>query len=132
MALTDIVKARKCGQIRFHAVYQYPVDLNCILEKCQLKPEADRLLDVKRDEAVRVLTCWLHREPAYDTVVMSLESARELSEKFVPDFADETSRFFTNGRWDVSQPLQSWNRLTDSVFDGGLLIESGTGNDTRH
>jgi hypothetical protein len=132
MAVTEIVKARKCGQIRFHAVYQYPGDLNRILEMCHLKREADKLLEIGREDAIGVLTCWLHREPAYSTVLMSVESARGLAERFVREFADETSRFFTNGPWHDTERPQNWQPLTESVFDGGLLIESGKANDTRH
>ena len=132
MPVTDIAKARKCGQIRFYAVYQYPGDLNRILEMCHLKQEADSLLEVAREDAVRVLACWLHRDAACSTELMSADSARELAERFVREFADETSRFFTNGRWHDSQRPQSWQPLTESVFDGGVLIESGRANDTRH
>src|SRR3954452_120781 len=132
MALTEIAKARKCGQIRFHAVYQYPVDLNRILAMCYLKPEAERLLQISRDEAVRVLVCWLHRDAAYKSELMSADLALSLAESFVREFTDETSRFFTNGRWHDSERPQNWQPLTESVFDGGVLIESGRGNDTRH
>ena len=132
MAVTEISKARKCGQIRFHAVYQYPGDLNRILEMFNLKPKAESLLDITRKEAVEVLTCWLHRDAAYKTELMSADSARTLAERFVTEFADGTSRFFTNGRWYDSQRTQDWQPMTDSTFDGGVLIESGTANDTRH
>ena len=132
MAITEIAKARKCGQVRFHAIYQYPGDLNRILKMCYLKPEAEKLLQIERNEAVGALTCWLHRDAAYRTELMSADSARELAEKFMREFADETSRFFTNGSWfDVKRP-QNWQPLTESVFDGGVIIESGKANDTRH
>ena len=132
MAITEIAKARKCGQIRFHVVYQYPGDLNRILEMCHLKQEADSLLKIARDDAVGVLTCWLQRDAAYGTELMSADLARELAERFVKEFADKTSRFFTNGHWHDSQRPQSWHPFTESVFDGGVLIESGRANDTRH
>jgi hypothetical protein len=132
MAVTEIAKARKCGQIRFHAVYQYPGDLNRILEMCHLKPEADSLLEISRADAVGVLTFWLHRDAAYSTELMSAKSARDLAERFVTEFADETSRFFTNGPWHDSNRPKSWQPLTGAVFDGGILVESGRANDTRH
>lgn len=132
MPVTEISKARKCGHVRFHRIYEYPVDLNRILTMCYLKPEAERLLEIGRDEAVRVLVCWLHRDAAYQTELMPVEQAQRFAERFVREYSDETSRFFTNGRWDDSTRPQSWQPLTESIFDGGLLIESGRGNDTQH
>jgi len=132
MPVTEIAKARKCGQIRFHAVYQYPGDLNRILEMCNLKPEAESLLRIERDDAVRALASWLHRDAAYQTELMSADSALGLAEKFVREFSDESSRFFTNGHWYNSKQPQSWQPLTESTFDGGIIIESGRANDTRH
>ena len=130
MDITQIVKKRRCGQIRFHFLYQYPQDLNSILKRCCLKTEADNLLEINREESVAVLTRWLHREPAYGTKLMSEVSALELAENFVMESADDTSRFFTNGRWFDCEEPATWQPLTESVFDGGLLIASGIGNDT--
>jgi hypothetical protein len=132
MAVTEIIKARNCGHVHFHAIYQYPGNLNRILAMCHLRPEAEHLLEIGRDEAVRVLICWLNRDPAYKTELMSADLARELAEKFVAEFSDETSRFFTNGHWFDPQRPQTWKSLTESLFDGGVLIESGRGNDSRH
>lgn len=132
MAVTDISKARKCGHVRFHRIYGYPVDLDRILTMCYLKPDAERLLEIGRDDAVRVLVCWLHRDAAYQTELMPFQRAQSLAASFVREYSDETSRFFTNGRWDDSTRPQSWQPFTESVFDGGLLIESGRGNDTQH
>lgn len=132
MAVSEIVKARKCGQIRFHAIYDYPVDLNRILAMCYLKPEADKLLEIRKLDAVKVVTNWLHRDAAYGTELMSVQLAENLAEKFAREFSDETSKFYTNGQWHDSRRPQSWQPLTESVFDGGVLIESGTGNYTRH
>jgi len=132
MPVTEISKARKCGHVRFHRIYEYPVDLNCILAMCYLKPEADSLLKVSRDEAIRVLVCWLHRDAAYQTELMSAGQAQKFAEAFVREYADETSHFFTNGRWDDLVRPQNWQPLTESVFDGGLLIASGRGNDTQY
>lgn len=99
---------------------------------CCLKPEAEKLLEIGPAEAVRVLVCWLHRDAAYQSELMLLEQARSLAESFVREYSDKTSRFFTNGRWDDTTRPQSWQPLTESVFDGGLLIESGRGNDVQH
>jgi hypothetical protein len=76
MAVTEIAKARKCGQIRFHAIYQYPGDLNRILSMCHLQPEAQKLLEISRDDAVRSLICWLRFDAAYKTELMSQFSWR--------------------------------------------------------
>ncbi|HTV40752.1 MAG TPA: hypothetical protein VMF08_09265 [Candidatus Sulfotelmatobacter sp.] len=132
MPVDEIVKARKCGHVRFHAIFDYPFDRNRILIMCYLKPEAETLLEIGRDEAARVLVCWLHRDAAYESELMSPALASELAEKFLREFSDESSRFFTNGRWFDSERPQAWQSLTESVFDGGLLIESGIGNYSRH
>lgn len=133
MAITQIAKARKCGQVRFHALFDYcSYHLNTILEMCGLKPEADKLLEVSREDAVRVLVCWLHRDAAYKTELMSENLARELSEKFVAEFSDETSRYFTNGQWHDAQRPQTSLPLTEATFDGGIIIESRKGNDSLH
>ena len=99
---------------------------------CYLKTEGEKLLEIRRDEAVRVLVCWLHRDAAYQTELMPEQYALELAVSFIDEYSDDTSRFFTNGRWHDSTRPQSWQPLTESVFDGGLLIESGRGNDTQH
>jgi hypothetical protein len=99
---------------------------------CSLKPVAEKLLQIDRADAIRVLTHWLQSEPAYKTVLMAADLANELAENFIRDFSDETSRFFTNGRWFESDWPQSWESLTEMLFDGGILIESGKGNDTWH
>lgn len=44
---------------------EYPVDLNQILTKCYLRPEAERLVEIGPNAAVRALVCWLHRDAAY-------------------------------------------------------------------
>ena len=132
MPITEIAKSRKCGQTSFHCIHQYPVALDQILVMCRLKPSADKLLEIGSEKATAVVAHWLHRDAAYNTELMSAESAHELAERFVQEFSDGTSRFFTNGRWFEPGRPQSWEPFTDSVFDGGLLIASGTGNDTQH
>ncbi len=132
MPVTHIARARKCGHVRFHMIYDYPLDLNGILVMSYLKPEADKLLEIGRAEAVQVLVCWLHRDAAYQTELMPAELAEGFAENFVREHSDETSRFFTNGHWNDGNQPQDWIPLTDSIFDGGVLIQSGRGNDTRH
>lgn len=128
--LTEIAKARKCGQVRFHCIYDQPLDLNQILALCHLRAEADKLIAVNRDQAVAVLVRWLHHDLAYNTALMSAKMAHSLATGFLQEFADGTSRFLTNGRWFESS--DTWEPMTESVFDGGLLIVSGSGNETRH
>ncbi len=132
MPIAEIARARKCGHTHFHIVYEYPVPLNRILQMCFLKPEADKLLEIKRAEAIAAIKHWLFREPAYHIALMSEELAQKLAEKFIREFADDTSRFFTNGRWFDPQEPKHWQPLTQSVFDGGVIIESGKVNKTCH
>ena len=133
MAVTEIAKARKCGLVRFHALFDYcSYHFNTILEMCGLKPDADKLLEINREDAICILASWLHRDAAYNTELMSADLASELSEKFFKEFANESSRYFTNGRWrDAARP-QTWHPFTDATFDGGIIIESRKGNDSVH
>src|SRR3954447_17527186 len=121
MPVTEIAKKRKSGWIHFHCIHQYPVELGEILSMCGLKPEAGNLQAITRSQAVSVLARELHKEPAYDTVLLNIEVAKNLAARFVDEFADETSRFFT---------ARAGTRLTESIWDGGILIEAGQGNYT--
>ncbi len=120
MPIGEIVKARKCGQIRFYAIYECAGDLNRILARCHLRPEAEQLLEIAFDDAVRVLCYWLHRDAAYGIELMSADSAVKLAETFMREYSSETSRYFTNGRWFEPTVPEGWQPLTDSVFDGGI------------
>lgn len=131
MPVTEMANARKCGQIRFYAIYEYPFDLNTILEMCHLKPKADRLLTIDQETAVATLVCWLRKDAAYGNELMSERIARKLAKEFVEAFGDKTSRFLTNGDW-AGQENPIWEPMTETVFDGGILIISGSGKDTRH
>jgi len=132
MPLTEIAKARTCGQVRFSCIYQYPGDLNRILQMCGLKANSENLWQIDLSQSIATLTNWLHKDAAYKKEIMSHQLAKQLATSFLNEFADSESRLFTNGNWFDSGDDQSWEPFTDSVFDGGILIEGGTGNDSRH
>src|SRR5438552_16054815 len=112
MPLTEISKLRKCGIIRFHTITPYPGDMNRILAMCGLKPCAEKLVTLTSEQAVATLTRWLHREPAYDTELMSREKAETLASAFVREFSDATSKFYSNARW-FEASVPSWEPFSD-------------------
>ena len=132
MSLNDIVKHRKCGVIRFACIDQYPVELNRILEMCGLKPKADKLLEINSSQAISTLARWLHREPAYDTELMSREMAEDLAARFIREFGTEKSRFYTNAKWFEPGPPHDWESLSDFVWDGGIVMHDEVSNHMRH
>ena len=131
MPVSEIAKARNCGILRFHSILQYPENLNETLERCALKPDAENLIEVDSKDAVATLAHWLAKDAAYGIALMSTAKAQDLALRFVSEFSDPKSRYFTNGHWFVSEKPNAWHSFTDSIFDGGLLISSGEGNDTR-
>lgn len=131
MPLTEIFQLRKCGIIQFHTIYEYPGNLNRILGYCGLKPNAEKLISMNYEQAVATITRWLHREPAYDSELMRREQAEHLASEFIKKFSDSTSKFYSNARW-FEKSVPQWERFTDCVFDGGVLIENGIGNATCH
>ena len=99
---------------------------------CGLKANSENLWQIDLSQSIATLTNWLHKDAAYKKEIMSHQLAKQLATSFLNEFADSESRLFTNGNWFDSGDDQSWEPFTDSVFDGGILIEGGTGNDSRH
>jgi len=55
---------------------------------------------------------------------MASNKAEELDEKIVTENEFKDSRYFSNKKSSISD---SWNGLTDSTFDSGIVISGGDG-----
>lgn len=79
-------------------------------------------------EATKVIENVLHRDMAYETEIMPISLARELSGEFVAMFAGTDARFFTNGEWGRPREAPgvgpSWAPVTSATFDTGVLVVS--------
>lgn len=87
----------------------------------------DMWVRVNRREALKVIVHCLTEDLAYGAKVMSAKHARELGEAFLSNF-DEDARFLTNSRYfrdDFRGSAFSWNPISGSAIDTGIVVESG-------
>jgi hypothetical protein len=97
-----------------------------------LSPDISKYRKVCKAEALEILTRLLHKDMAYNSEVMPVETARELSVSFIEGFDDASATFFTNidfsgegkklGNDCWAGP--NWNPVTDATFDAGIMAIS--------
>ena len=85
---------------------------------------------IEAPTAVRIATCVLHRNLAYNLEHMDESLARTLAELFVKKHFSEDTRFFTNKHPENEKfaekdfddiSLVSWMPVTNSTFDAGII-----------
>ncbi|MEX3858339.1 hypothetical protein AB3X94_30565 [Paraburkholderia sp. BR10923] len=122
--ITDILAARGPTMVRISDVLDYSDDLSLALSKFGLTPDEKMLMPQDRARAIAILTNLLWKEQAYDCERMNRGKAEELAERIISENELKDSRYFSNKESPLSN---SWNGLTDSTFDSGIIISSGDG-----
>ncbi|MBB5400974.1 MULTISPECIES: hypothetical protein [Paraburkholderia] len=122
--ITDILAARGPTMVRISDVLDYSDDLSLVLSKFGLTPDEKMLMPQDRAGAIAILTNLLWKEQAYDCERMNRGKAEELAERIISENESKDSRYFSNKESPLSN---SWNGLTDSTFDSGIIISGGDG-----
>lgn len=119
----SIIEARKYGEIRDAVVSESTNDLSRVLGKFGLAQDASLLVEHDRDSAFAILRELLWKDMAYECECMPRSQAEEVANQLLLQYSTPESKYFSNGDW---SKRQSWNPLTESTFDAGLIV---TGND---
>ncbi|MBB5457581.1 MULTISPECIES: hypothetical protein [Paraburkholderia] len=122
--IADILAARGPTMVRISNVLDYSNDLSLVLSKFGLTQDEAMLVRHDRAGAIAILTNLLWKGQAYDCECMGRSKAEELAEKIISENESKESRYFSNKE---SPSSDSWNGLTGSTFDSGIVISSGDG-----
>ena len=119
MSPQSIIQERRFGEIRIAVVSEVTGDLSRVLQKCGLRSDPTMLVEHPRDEAEAILRELLWKDMAYEGECMPRERAALIARAILAENSVTCSRFFSNGNW---ARRESWNPLTESTFDAGLLV----------
>lgn len=82
------------------------------------------LIDIIRSTAIDVLTTLLHKDMAYSRELMEQMKSKTIAVDFFSLFQEKGSHYYTNGRWDQRERTNSWIPMTESTFDGGIVVQA--------
>ncbi|MBN3802151.1 hypothetical protein GXB81_03650 [Paraburkholderia sp. Ac-20336] len=122
--IKEILAARGPTMIRISSILDYSNDLSQVLKKFGLTPDRAALVAQDRANAIAILTHLLWKGQAYDYECMDSRKAAELAERIISENESTDSRYFSNR---TSALSNSWNGLTDSTFDSGIVVSSEDG-----
>ncbi|WP_092758707.1 hypothetical protein [Rhodoferax sp. OV413] len=123
--MTDLrllISARNSGEVRCAVTSDYSDNLSQVLAKFGLVPDASLLIEHDRASALEILTQLLWKDMAYESECMPRPKAEEFAKALLAEHATADSKFFSNGNW---TRRESWNPLTASTFDAGLIVTGG-------
>ncbi len=115
----QIIKKRVYGEIRYSLVSDYSGNLDRVLAKFGLTPNKELLVEHDRGSALEILSVLLQRDMAYESPCMSEAEAAAMAESILSSNETVASKYFSNGNW---AKKESWNPLTESTFDSGILV----------
>jgi hypothetical protein len=129
----DIKSKRNLGVVRCGFI-THPAELASIAAEFSLSPDAGKYRRVAKGEAEQVLKRILHKDMAYNSEIMSAQSAAQLSGEFLRRFDDGTASFYTNidysGEGRALGPSTwagpDWKPVTEATFDAGVIAISQT------
>ena len=119
-----LIQARQFGEVRYAVVSECSGDMSRVLAKLGLKSEPEALVEHDRESAYLILRELLWKDMAYEGECMPEQQAESFAQQILQQHVAEGSRYFSNGNW---AKRESWNPLTESTFDAGLLISNPTG-----
>jgi hypothetical protein len=114
-----LIQARTAGEIRYAVVSEVTASLSRVLAKVGLRPDETLLVEHNQQTALAILEQLLWKDMAYATECMPKALATSFARQILDEHAGAESRYFSNGNW---SKRESWNPLTESSFDAGLLI----------
>ena len=132
MQITDIFTKRSAGNIRvgyYRSRFHEAPSISYLLPIFGFyrdDNDTTGIDETDRQTAISVLTALFHKDMAYDGILMEQVEAESLAAYFLQTFPQDGARYFINGRWDMwilpGFSGRSWGRLTDSTFDGGVIV----------
>src|SRR5512139_1713761 len=114
-----IIAARRYGEIRYSVVSEPTGNLSRLLGKFGLTPDESLLVEHDRDSALQILITLLWKDMAYEGECMPRKEAESLARQILTEHESSGCRYFSNGN--VAKG-ESWNPLTESTFDAGLVV----------
>lgn len=117
----QLMLARDCGEVRYAVVADLSNDLSQVLAKFGLVPDASLLIEHNRETAYEILVKLLWKDMAYANECMPRTEAEGFAKAILAEHTSAESRFFSNGNW---AKRGSWNPLTRSTFDAGLIVSA--------
>jgi|GEM_PF-1558551 len=114
-----IISRRRYGEIRYAVVSSCGSDMSQILAKFGLTADESLLVEHDRESALAILTHLLWKDMAYESECMPKHEAKSLAQGIMAEHERPGTRYFSNGNVAESN---SWNPLTASTFDAGLLM----------
>jgi hypothetical protein len=120
----SIIEARKYGEVRYAVVSESTNDLSRVLGKFGLTPDASLLVEHDRETAFAILRELLWKDMAYEGECMPRSQAEEVANQLLLQYSIPESKYFSNGDW---SKRESWNPLTESTFDAGLIVTGSAG-----
>lgn len=97
-------------------------DLQGVASFFSLSQDSSNYRQIAKSEALKILTRVLHRDMAYESEIMPIQSAAELSTLFLKNFEEKSATFFTN----IDNSTGAWNPVTQATFDAGIIAISQT------
>jgi len=120
----SIIEARKFGEIRYAVVSEGTGDMSRVLGKLGLTADAALLVEHDKKSAFCILRELLWKDMAYESECMPKSQAEEIASYVLQQHSIPESKYFSNGDW---SKRESWNPLTESTFDAGLVVTGGNG-----
>jgi non-ribosomal peptide synthetase component E (peptide arylation enzyme) len=114
-----LIAARQCGEIRYAVISDHSADLSRALARFGLMPDASLLVEHDETKAFGILVELLWKDMAYGVECMPKPQAEEFAKAIFAEHACAESKFFSNGG---GPGRESWNSLTESTFDAGLVV----------
>lgn len=121
----SLITARNCGEIRYAVAYETTGAISCLLDKFVLTTDESLLIEHDRDTALEILISLLWKDMAYGHECMPRHEAVLLAEEIFSEYEQTGCRYFSNAN--LAQG-ESWNPLTESTFDSGLIIINPSSN----
>jgi hypothetical protein len=129
MAISDDIVLARGGVIHCGVSAQTAPSLTDLAREFGLRADMSCYREIDEASARRLATLILHRDLAYNVVIMPEEKAAQLAGAFLDQFG-ASACYFTNGtlhepRRKVSPHVSdgwSWGPVTDATFDTGVLV----------
>jgi hypothetical protein len=117
----EIVQRRKGSKVRCGILSVASPAVADIARAFDLSPIADCYGEVSAEKARAILVRILHRDLAYDSIIVPLDEAEELAAGFLLAASSPACGYFSNGDFSRTPPL-AWNPATEATFDTGILV----------
>lgn len=118
-----ILKSRRYGIVRIATVSGRSLQLPGALAAFGLRAKPESLVEHDRAAAQAIVRQLLWKDMAYDGECMPLEQATSYAASFFAELGPD-ARFYSNGNVVANE---SWNPLTDSTFDAGIVCAEPEG-----